>query len=361
MGKQITILVCLAMILTILACENNPDLPKSSEPQSAETQAIPKEEETSQPPIIPTLVPTIVPQPVPQNPYSMIQTTLRSYPPCTGNKELRNDAILELDAYLKDDSLNWKSDMVDFYRQMIGFVESEITEPVASGVRIWSMYNHGFLIKTPSTIIAFDLVNGYDPWHYQIPESILEQIDVLFISHGHEDHRDLGIIRKIKAFGGKVVVPVEGSQASEHEIPLGANEEVMVDSLKVKAYDGLHADIAVRMFFVKTPEGLTIMHTGDNQTSETLPDGLTVDILLLNAWVNESGSASAVVGIQNSIKKLSPELTILGHIQELGHYYAPDDAKSRLAFETALSADNELLPGYVSVQIWGEHCNYPLE
>ena len=52
----------------------------------------------------------------------------------------------------------------------MGFVESEITEPVASGVRIWSMYNHGFIIKTPSTVLAFDLVHGYPPWDYQIPD-----------------------------------------------------------------------------------------------------------------------------------------------------------------------------------------------
>lgn len=357
MVKIITALVCLAMILSISACGSDPDLSGSIEPRSTETQAIPEVEEQSQA----ALLPSMVPQPVAQSPYLMIQTTLRSFPPCSGNNEMRKEAILELDAYLKDDSLNWKPDMVDLYRNMIDFVDLEITEHVASGARIWSMYNHGFIIKTPSTVIAFDLVHGYAPWRYQIPDSILEQIDVLFISHGHEDHRDMGIMRKIMAFGGKVVVPMEGSQVNENMIPLAADGEVTVDGLQVKAYDGLHADLPVRMFFVTTPEGLTIMHTGDNQTSETLPDRLTVDILLLNAWVNESGSASAIVGTQNSIKKLSPKLTILGHIQELGHYYAPGDMKSRLAFETALAPDDGLLPGYVSVQIWGEHCDYPLK
>jgi hypothetical protein len=52
---------------------------------------------------------------------------------------MRKDAILVLDAFLKDDSVNWKPDMVDLYRNMIGFVDSEITEPVAFGARIWSM------------------------------------------------------------------------------------------------------------------------------------------------------------------------------------------------------------------------------
>jgi len=34
---------------------------------------------------------------------------------------------------------------------------------------------------------------------------------------------------------------------------------------------------------------------------------------------------------------------------------------SRLPFEVPLTAVNESLPGYVSVQIWGEHCDFPLE
>jgi hypothetical protein len=357
MKKQINILVSLAIILLIPACGSNPDILGSAEPQPTESQASPGGGDQSQP----TPFPTTDFQLDPQNPYYTILTTLRSHPPCAGNKEMRKDAILELDAYLLDDSLNWRSDMVDFYSTMMGFVESEISEPVTSGARIWSMYNHGFIIKTPTTIIAFDLIHGYEPWDYKIPDSILEQIQVLFISHRHEDHRDMGIIRKITDFGGKVVVPVEDSGASEDLIGLSADEELTLADLQIKAYDGLHAEIPVRMFVVTTPEGLVIMHTGDNQTSETLPDGLTVDILLLNAWVNESGSASPIVGMQNSIKKLTPELTILGHIQELSHYYAPSDVKSRLSFEDPLAVDNGLLPGYVSVQIWGEHCDFPPE
>ncbi len=300
-------------------------------------------------------------QPDPQSPYFQIQTTLRSNPPCAGNKEMRKDAILSLDAYLKDDASRWSTEMSVLYGNMMGFVESEINEPVTSGVRIWSMYNHGFIVKTPSTVFAFDLVHGYPSWKYQIPDAILEQIQVLFISHKHDDHRDPTIIRAITDLGGEVVMPVEEWLAGQDLVYLSADEEVTLAGLHIKAYDGLHGDIPVRMYVVTTPEGLTIMHTGDNQTSETLPDGVTVDILLLNAWVNESGSASPVDGMRNSINKLTPRLTILGHIQEMSHLYDPSDIKSRLSFEAPLAVDDGSLPGYVSVQVWGEHCDFPPE
>jgi L-ascorbate metabolism protein UlaG (beta-lactamase superfamily) len=248
--------------------------------------------------------------------------------------------------------------MIVLYGNMMGFVESEIAEPVTSGVRIWSMYNHGFIVKTPSTVFAFDLVHGYPSWQYKIPDAILEQIQILFITHRHDDHYDPKIVRAITDFGGKVVEPVEYKLAGQDLVYLSAEEEVTLAGLHIKAYDGLHGSTPVRMYVVTTPEGLTIMHTGDNQTSETLPNDLTVDILLLNAWVNESGSASPVDGMSNCINKLTPRLTILGHIQEMSHHYDPSDVKSRLSFEAPLAVDDGSLPGYVSVQVWGERCDF---
>ena len=272
----------------------------------------------------PTILPTETPQPTEEpNPYTQIQTILLSEPPCGGNKEARKEAILALNEYLKDDASIWDENLITLYEDMMSIVASEIGEPVASGVRIWSMYNHGFIIKTPSTVFAFDLIHGYSGWEYQLPDAILEQIQVLFISHGHGDHQEYSITRGILDFGGEVVAPLENKSVAFDNIYLAPDEQVTVAGLHVKAYDGLHGGIPLRIYQVTTPEGLIIMHTGDNQTSETLPEGVTVDILFLNAWVNESGSNSPIIGMSNSINKLTPKLTIPGHIQELGHTYDP--------------------------------------
>jgi hypothetical protein len=40
---------------------------------------------------------------------------------------------------------------------------------------------------------------------------------------------------------------------------------------------------------------------------------------LLNAWVNESGSLSNTIGINNSLAKIKPDVCLLGHFQELWH------------------------------------------
>jgi L-ascorbate metabolism protein UlaG (beta-lactamase superfamily) len=357
MMKLLKIFISMIIILSITACGSTSDLVQTSGHLITQSPTITTEDVQTQQTSLPTT--DILTEP--PSPFIQIQTTLRSNPPCTGNNEIRQDAILTLDGYLKDDASRWDPDVITFYSNMMGFVESEIAKPVTSGIKIWSMYNHGFIVKTPSSVFAFDLVQGYPTWKHQIPNSILEQIQVLFLSHKHDDHWDRAVIRAITDLGGKVVAPLEEKLSDLDLVYLSADEESTQTGLHIKAYDGLHGGVPVRMYVVTTPEGLTIMHTGDNQTSETLPDGLTVDILLLNAWVNESGSASPVVGVRNSINKLNPRLTILGHIQEMSHSYDPSDPKSRLSFEAPLAVDDGSLPGDVSVQVWGESCDFPPE
>ncbi len=52
------------------------------------------------------------------------------------------------------------------------------------------------------------------------------------------------------------------------------------------------------------------MHTGDNQTYETLPENIEdLDILLLNSWVNKrSGDIFNITGMYHCLQKLKPSL-----------------------------------------------------
>jgi len=274
---------------------------------------------------------------------SEILTILRANPPSIGDEGQRGTAILALDEYLSDDATRTDPDIIAFYEDMMAFVNSEVSLSAPGVVRIWSMYNHGFIVKTPSAVFAFDLIDAYFGWTYQIPDAVLEQIDALFVSHSHGDHCDPRVISSITGFGGEVIAP------SEHDygtIPLSPNEEVTVAGLHVKAHDGLHS-VPVRMYEVTTLEGITIMHTGDNQTSTTLPDGLNIDVLLLNAWVD----------MRNCVDKLTPLVTIPGHFQELWH-----SASGRVPFATGLLlAQEPELPGEVSVQAWGERYDFTVD
>ena len=155
--------------------------------------------------------------------------------------------------------------------------------------------------------------------------------------------------------GGYVVVPSEDSHIGN--VPMEPGDSLTVVGLHIKTHDGLHS-VPLRVYEVTCPNGLRFVHTGDNQTSKTLPEIDRVDVLLLNAWVNESGAAPAVVGMRNSIDKLKPALMIPGHIQELGHDYVPDDPRSRVPYEWAFELDDEAVSADVVVMTWGERLLY---
>ena len=43
---------------------------------------------------------------------------------------------------------------------MMDDVAEAVLEPVTTGAKVWIAYNHGFIVKTPDVVFAFDLVDG---------------------------------------------------------------------------------------------------------------------------------------------------------------------------------------------------------
>ena len=117
MKNQKILLASLVVLITIFACANFSDLIEATEAQSTPSPTSPDVEAQS----IPTILPTETTQPTEEpSPYSQIQTILLTEPPCVGNKEVRKDAILALDEYLKDDAVIWDEDLLAFYRRHDG-------------------------------------------------------------------------------------------------------------------------------------------------------------------------------------------------------------------------------------------------
>lgn len=278
--------------------------------------------------------------------FNEIQAALETNPPGTGDTLLREQAILNLDEYLKRADAPSNPDLLAFYRSQIADLADAVAEPVLSGARIWQIYNHGYIVKTPSATFAFDLVT----WRTTLPDELLMQIDVAFVSHRHSDHSGWPS-NSIKRLGGVVVGPPQDWQ----EAIAGTHENIR--GLEVNSSAGLHS-VPNSIFLVTTAEGLTIMHTGDTQRSHDLPEDIPVDVLLINAWMNESGFQTATEGVRNAINRISPSLTIPGHIQELGHAYNPASVSTRVLFEWALAVDDVPIPGELGVMAYGELYEY---
>jgi len=211
------------------------------------------------------------------------------------------------------------------------------------------VYNHGFIVKTPSKVFAFDLI-PFNVSPSVIPNEVLDQIDVLFVSHTHGDHSNPPLQSALRKLGGEVVTTAN--------FALDATETIA--GLEVTANYGQHS-VLNYIFTITTPEGLRVMHTGDTQHSRWLPTDQNVDVMLVNAWMNESGSRSATEGVRNAVNRVAPKLTLTGHEHEMQHLYEPWNSASRVPYEWPLAVDDEPIPGDYSVMMWGERYDYEVE
>ncbi|MBN1352222.1 T9SS type A sorting domain-containing protein [candidate division KSB1 bacterium] len=267
--------------------------------------------------------------------------------PQTGDQSIRNNSLGSIDDLIPNVIAPNHPDTRLFFKNMLTKALFEIrTEKVVEGATIWQIYNHGFVVKTPSTVFGIDLHD-----YYSTPEflNLADLIDVYFISHGHTDHFSSSLMSLMKSLGKPIVGPGEFDRST---IRLYSGDSTVVCNLKVKAHFGLHS-VPVRQFEIITPEGLKFLHTGDNQTSETLPTVTGVDVLMLNAWINESGTVSHVEGTRIAINKIKPKVTLPGHIFELGHLPG-----SAVYYRDVIASDDGSLASEYYVLGWGERYHF---
>ena len=95
--------------------------------------------------------------------FESISRTLDAQPPQAHapNRD-RSTAIAQFDALLwaTDATRATPPDVIDYYAARMARVATELAQPVTTGFRVWAMYNHGFIVKTASTTLAFDVVEG---------------------------------------------------------------------------------------------------------------------------------------------------------------------------------------------------------
>jgi L-ascorbate metabolism protein UlaG (beta-lactamase superfamily) len=270
--------------------------------------------------------------------FQWVDSILSDYPPAVEEVPVRRAALIRLDDILHIESAPRKPIVQNYYRQRLAAAISEIENTrVTEGMRIWKLYNHGFLVRTATVSFTFDIVFGVDRISgFSIPDDLMERLvaqsDATFISHEHLDHANQRVARMFLDHKKPVIVP-EGlwsaapDLASRVTYPKRGFEMQSIpvqggkQTLSIVAYPGHQGKSPiVNVHLVTTPEGLTVIHTGDQSGFEG-PGGdfdwLTqignshhVDVLLPNAWGNELG---------RTIRGINPELVITGHENEMGH------------------------------------------
>jgi len=289
-----------------------------------------------------------------------------SAPPIAGTEHSLHDlALLAMHEMQVDGLYEWGPEVEELYQRRMDHMVSEFQQPVTEGVRIWMMYNHGFIVKDPAGVFAFDLLDNQpvDPaWDFELPPSVIDEIDIVFISHEHGDHWDPRVASAVKANGGDVVYPAE--PGPDHDltvygtVPMASQDTVTLSGFHIKAYFGLHS-APNKIYEVTTPGGIRVMHTGDTQSSVYLP-ATAPDVMLIAGWINEDSSlGSPTIGMLNSIEKVKPVAMLPGHYSRF-FGFTPTTLNLR-SYPAAMAVAPQLPPETdtdVSILLWGERYDY---
>ncbi|MFC2124081.1 MBL fold metallo-hydrolase [Bacteroidota bacterium] len=264
-----------------------------------------------------------------------VNEVFSDYPPALPEPEQRSGAFLLLDGVLHDVYAPQRPPVQSFFKSRMKNAINEIEKTtVTEGARIWKLYNHGFVVRTRTVTIGFDLVRGKSVRvkGFSIEDEdmkrLIQQCDVLFISHRHGDHTEEWVVQNFLDQGKPVVAPPEvwrdnlfydnitHLERVPHSIQTLSIQEGN-QKLKVVVYPGHQgADIENNVTLVITPEGLSFSQMGDQSNDEDfiwideVGNNHKVDVLMPNCWTTD---------IVRVAKGFDPAIIITGHENEMGH------------------------------------------
>jgi len=325
-----------------------------------------------------------------------VEQTLRHVPPRLPEPRERRLALLVMDGVLHEAYAANRPPVQEFFHAQMSKAIGEMERAkVTEGALIWKLYNHGFVVRTPTVTLAFDLNPGTRgfrvddaagqrvavpspgfPISDALVERLVSQCDVLFISHAHGDHANETVAQAFLDQGKPVVGPPEGFIGTplEHRITQLRREAHTVQSLPIQqgrrqlsvvVYPGQQYQghgVPNNVVLVITPEGLAFAHNGD-QINDPYPEYQAdyawidkvhehhrVDVLMTNCWTDD---------IYRQVRGFDPKLVILGHENELGHQlwdrvpYWGDSEYLKLSLPQLLASQYPVLS-----MTWGERYHY---
>jgi len=276
--------------------------------------------------------------------------------PDTVRSPIRKQALAVLDDVLHLEQAPDLAAVADFYHDRINRTLSGIEgQAPESGAIIWKLYNHGFVVRTAGHCYAFDIFPGVGAATMSREQMLrlAGAVEVMFVSHRHRDHASREFTRLLLDLGKTVVVNPdiwpEDKDFPDGLVRIGGHSQEHAGSIEFRVFDGHQGDIPNNVYLVQT-DGVSVMHTGDQYSSNDLDSWITafdadtkVDVLLPNCWTMDIGRMVAAI---------SPSVVITGHENELGHmvYKRESYGKSYLLL-------NDLSAPYV-MMTWGESYHF---
>ena len=266
-----------------------------------------------------------------------IQSILSENLPSVPESRERGMAKLLMDAVFHEHYAAFRKPVQQFFHDRVNRVINELEETtVQEGVRIWKLYNMGFIVRTKTVTIAFDLVSGITSGSQDFAmnqseiQRIVKQCDALLITHRHADHAEKNV--------AELFIELDLPVLATEQVWLGdaihkkiIHPDRSVDKIQKLKLQKYNLDLIVypghqmgsipnNVYLVTTPEGITLVHTGDQINEgdfmvdfdwiDEVAKNHEVDVLMPIAWTTD---------IFRIVKGFNPKLVLPGHELELGH------------------------------------------
>ncbi|OQW95554.1 MAG: hypothetical protein BWK77_07230 [Verrucomicrobia bacterium A1] len=246
------------------------------------------------------------------------------------------------------------------------------TDLARNEVAAWQMYNDGVIVRTDEIAIGLDVIPmprffGW-PEPPKLTERIAELLDLLVITHAHEDHYDRALVRACLRMGKPVLMPEPmagewGQDANLH--PVSHGWELEIDDLHITGRAGCHVwrdtpeELPLVYYEIRCQEGYTFVFGGDVDYTKTFEKtrGRAIDLLFL-PWRNPNAAyeegrpeqtGTTFDAVRIALDKIEPAALLYEHCAELNHVYDGFPA----SFDMALDL-KQRIPVPSELMFWGE-------
>ena len=209
-------------------------------------------------------------------------------------------------------------------------------------VKLWLVYNIGYIIKTPTHCFSIDL-------HHRRASELVPLLDFALVTHNHPDHHTLDFLFAIGRAGKKIY---SNFFPSNYAYSKAAEREIYISpTLTLRTFESDHNNrlpgfvMPFEVICGTGKEVCVIYASGDSRYAEQLnPRSAKVDIYIVHP---RNG-----MDVRNAARKINPEVVFISHLLELHHNYN----KWRMTFaEGYIEAEKVRSLGKKAVvPMWGE-------
>lgn len=277
----------------------------------------------------------------------------------------RMAALYLLDQMLHDTRLDGSPLIADFLDGRMQRVIADFEVPLQEGMKIYKLYNDGWIVRTPSVAIGWDIYRGgkvkeadRSLMSDSIARALVDRCDILFLTHNHGDHVDPFVVECFLEQGKPVVAPDE-IMPGDARILHTRRPEIWQESfkaangaqLKATVVPGHQDHLQNNIYILTLPEGYTVSSSGDQWLREDQDLMLNlqvktppVDVFMPICWAAD---------LPGFCKSVGAKVVLTGHENELGHHSIDHREAYWLSYNKL-----EDFPIPNSLMTWGESFFY---